>query len=504
MTISTTISRVTYLGDGIATDFAVPFVFFGVDELAVIERDLATGTEAVKILVSDYSVAGGAGSGGTVTASLPPPDGRSWTIFRRTHRTQLVDYTPNDPFPAETHERALDRLTALVQELDDRLDRTAVLSPASPLDSLALPPPSADRVIGWRHDLSGLENKTLAEGSAVYASIAASLGGAAETEAVTPRGLAALWRRGADIVSAGTLAAPADANRGGYHLVTGNATIAALWLAPAGETVELRFAADLTLEHDPVVLILPGGEDVAVLAGDVARFRSEGAGNWRCVSGPPHWHGIGAAPMSMPVVAASGAYVMAVADLGREICFSAAGVTLAMLPVVDAENGGLAAIRNAAASGDVTLNPDGGETLDGFATRKLRPGDCVLLRCDGSAWHTVCGDYGYDSGELTITSGGALTLAHGLGRRPWQMRTYLRCKVADNGWAIGDEIEVTVASTGPGFGTHRAMGLRSDDTNIVLRYGSGASAFGYVAASTGSEASLTNTSWRLIVKARAK
>ena len=504
MTISTTISRVTYLGDGIAADFAVPFVFFGADEVAVIERDLASGTESPKILVSDYTVTGGAGGGGTVMAILPPPNGRSWTVFRRTHRTQLIDYTPNDPFPAETHERALDRLTALVQELDDRLDRTAVLSPASPLDSLALPPPSADRVIGWRNDLTGLENKTLAEGSAVYASIAAALGGAAETEAVTPRGLAALWRRGADIVSAGTLAAPADANRGGYHLVTGGVAIAALWLAPAGEVVELRFAADLTLEHDPVALILPTGDDVAVLAGDVARFRSEGAGNWRCVSGPPHWYGIGAAPMSMPVVATPGAYVMATSDLGREICFSAAGVTLAMLPVVDAGNGGLIAVRNAAASGDVTLNPDGSETLDGFATRKLRPGDCVLLRCDGSAWHTLTGDYGYDSGELTITSGGALTLAHGLNRRPWQMRTYLRCKTAESSWAIGDEIEVTVASTGSGFGTHRAMGVRSDDTNIVIRYGSGTSAFGYVVAGTGAEANLTNANWRLIVKARAK
>ena len=504
MTISTTISRVTYLGDGITTDFAVPFVFFGANEVAVIERDLATGTEAAKILVSDYTVTGGAGGGGAVLANLPPPVGRSWTVFRRTHRTQLVDYTPNDPFPAETHERALDRLTALVQELDDRLDRTAVLSPASALGSLTLPSPSADRVIGWRHDLTGLENKTLAVGSAVYASIAATAGGTAETEAVTPRGLAALWRRGANIVSAATLAAPADTDRGGYHLVTGNVAIAALWPAPVGETLELRFAANLTLLHDPVTLILPSGGNVAARAGDVARFRSEGAGNWRCVSGPPHWHGIGDTAISLPVVAASGAHIMAASDLGREICFSAAGVTLAMLPVANAGNGGLIAVRNMAASGDVTLDPDGSETLDGFATRKLRPGDCVLLRCDGGAWHTLAGDYTYDSGELTITSGGLLTLAHGLNRRPWQMRTYLRCKTTDSGWAVGDEVEVTVASTGTGFGTHRAMGLRSDDTNIAIRYGGGASAFGYAFASTGVEASLVNTSWRLIVKARAK
>ena len=50
----------------------------------------------------------------------------------------------------------------------------------------------------------------------------------------------------------------------------------------------------------------------------------------------------------------------------------------------------------------------------------------------------------------------------------------------------------------------RDPGFRCDDSSIVVRFGSGASAFGYVNAGTGAEANLTNANWRMIVKARAR
>ena len=43
MTVSTTDFIVDYTGDGVSTDFAVPFPFFGDDELRVTETVIATG-----------------------------------------------------------------------------------------------------------------------------------------------------------------------------------------------------------------------------------------------------------------------------------------------------------------------------------------------------------------------------------------------------------------------------------------------------------------------------
>jgi len=117
VTVSTTAQRVAYLGNGSTTAFAVPFVFFGAAELLVYERN-AAGVETLRALTTDYTVSGGNGATGTVTANAPPASGLTWTIIRNTARTQLTDYVPNDPFPAQTHERALDRLTAIVQEIE--------------------------------------------------------------------------------------------------------------------------------------------------------------------------------------------------------------------------------------------------------------------------------------------------------------------------------------------------------------------------------------------------
>src|SRR5690242_13450788 len=101
MTISTTATRITYDGDGVTVAFAVPFPFFAASELEVIARDTAAGTETTKTLGTDYTVAGGDGAQGTVTALAAPPATVQWVIRRKTARTQATDYTPNNPFPAE-------------------------------------------------------------------------------------------------------------------------------------------------------------------------------------------------------------------------------------------------------------------------------------------------------------------------------------------------------------------------------------------------------------------
>ena len=64
--------------------------------------------------------------------------------------------------------------------------------------------------------------------------------------------------------------------------ITGTTTIASL----GGGTNALRlvrFADALTLTHDGASLVLPGGTDIVTAAGDMAGFRSDASGNWRCL-----------------------------------------------------------------------------------------------------------------------------------------------------------------------------------------------------------------------------
>lgn len=174
MTVSSTQTKTTYVGDGSTTVFPVPFIFFGGHELQVIET--SNNIETVKSYNVDYTVAGGNGAIGTVNAIVAPSNTVTWTIRRNTDKTQLTDYTPNDPFPAETHERALDKLTAITQELQETFDRTIKLPVSSSL-TLDFPVPGADEFIKYNAAGTALETSSIIGLGALAIPVSISDGG---------------------------------------------------------------------------------------------------------------------------------------------------------------------------------------------------------------------------------------------------------------------------------------------------------------------------------------
>lgn len=95
-----------------------------------------------------------------------------------------------------------------------------------------------------------------------------------------------LDRKGADIAAAATT--DLGAATGGFVDVTGSGvTITALGTALAGEMRVARFAGANTLTHNATSMILPGGVNLPIAAGDILAFRSLGSGNWICVGYTP-------------------------------------------------------------------------------------------------------------------------------------------------------------------------------------------------------------------------
>jgi len=200
MTVSSTTTEVSYIGDGGTTAFPVTFAFFGSGtgaELEVIERTIATGAEATKINGTDFTVSGGNNATGTVTATTAPADTVQWVIRRNTAQTQETDYVENDAFPAETHESALDRLTMISQEqerdLGDSFKYPATYSGGA---STEMPEPSAETVLAWNSGGTALENgpttseisnaasnATAAAASAAAAAASETAAGVSETNA---------------------------------------------------------------------------------------------------------------------------------------------------------------------------------------------------------------------------------------------------------------------------------------------------------------------------------
>jgi len=117
MTISTTIIKNSYSGDGSQDTFAYSFQISTTADMQVIIRS-AVGGETIKTLTTHYTVTGaGTASGGNVVfESSHIPTATETVILRRsTAFTQALDLVENDPFTADSVESAFDKNLALIQ-----------------------------------------------------------------------------------------------------------------------------------------------------------------------------------------------------------------------------------------------------------------------------------------------------------------------------------------------------------------------------------------------------
>tara|TARA_B100000989_G_scaffold94990_1_gene69065 strand:+ start:10599 stop:12173 length:1575 start_codon:yes stop_codon:yes gene_type:complete len=180
MTVSSTTTKNSYSGNGSTHSFAYGFKIFADADLTVIIRS-STGVETVRTLNTHYIVTNaGNDSGGNVlfkfntgtssdahfsSSDFRPASGETVVIRRNLTLTQGTDYVENDPFPAESHENALDRVTFITQQLQEELDRSIKLSRTNTITSPEFTTSSTDRA-----------NKVLAFDSSGEISVTQELG----------------------------------------------------------------------------------------------------------------------------------------------------------------------------------------------------------------------------------------------------------------------------------------------------------------------------------------
>lgn len=142
MTIGSQTSRIAYTGDGSTTAFSVPFYFSANADLVVSVEDLS-GNITTKLLGTDYDVTGATlSAGGTCTFVTAPTSGFLIAITRVPALTQTTSYNNNDPFPAKSHELALDKLTTVDQYLKTLIDRAIIVASTDTPPLTTLPPAS--------------------------------------------------------------------------------------------------------------------------------------------------------------------------------------------------------------------------------------------------------------------------------------------------------------------------------------------------------------------------
>lgn len=186
MTLSTITSTKEHVGNGVAVDFGYDFLIFESDHMKVYLNGI--------LQASGYAVSGvGNPAGGTVTFSVAPANGVRVSLYRVVPMTQLTDYLPYDKFPSAAHEAALDKLTMIVQQVEEITQR-AISAPigSDPDVDYTLPQYDAGKGLMWNpltkeltnsdDNINGIVSDAQAAASASAGSASASAGSASDAE----------------------------------------------------------------------------------------------------------------------------------------------------------------------------------------------------------------------------------------------------------------------------------------------------------------------------------
>jgi hypothetical protein len=157
MTVQNTNRKDVYLTNGTTVYWPYTFEIFTTDgsDLALYETNLTTGetvlidTNLTRDIINSRIKYPRTGS--------PRPAGYKITVARVTERTQGANLQ-TQTFDPKNMERGLDKLTAMVQEIDETVSRAAVADISQQGASFTFPSPVGGKVIGWNAEGTGLIN----------------------------------------------------------------------------------------------------------------------------------------------------------------------------------------------------------------------------------------------------------------------------------------------------------------------------------------------------------
>jgi len=149
MSLSTTSSKNSFIPDGSTTVFPYAFRILANTDLEVILRTVA-GVEQLQTLTTDYTVSGvGDATGGNVTMLVAPVLAvhDRLLIRRKVPRTQTLIIPDGSDIPGPNLEQRLDRAVMMIQELEERLDRSLHFQKATAVVPFDFPELVADKFV---------------------------------------------------------------------------------------------------------------------------------------------------------------------------------------------------------------------------------------------------------------------------------------------------------------------------------------------------------------------
>lgn len=292
MTVSSQTSTATFVGNGVATAFPLPFRFFNNSDILAYFIDSTTGAATPMSLGTDYTLIGAGepevdGSAlSLLTTTVPLASMRGLYVERVMQQLQQTDIVNQGEFFANTHEDVFDRLTMLIQQADANSygairvaigdPNTQRLAPAAQranlllgFDSLGQPitvaPSSgsaADLALALANNTDPLKGAALVGFSSetVYSALTRAL--ASDTTRI-------------DVPSADTVNLTNSAPNTRHINITGTTGITSFTVA-SGLCFFVRFNAALTLTNNANI-VTQSGANITTAQGDTCILRATSA-----------------------------------------------------------------------------------------------------------------------------------------------------------------------------------------------------------------------------------
>ena len=142
---------VQYLGNGVATDFAYLRANWDEDDIYVYLGD-ELQTEGYTIISEDLS------EGAVIRFDVAPADGELITITRILVLERTTHFEESGVFKAEVMNDELDRLVAMIQQINETANRGLLLPITVSGANTQLPTPNPGKAIIWNPEGSGFQN----------------------------------------------------------------------------------------------------------------------------------------------------------------------------------------------------------------------------------------------------------------------------------------------------------------------------------------------------------
>ena len=163
MTISASeLNKYRYEGNGATDTFSFPSRVYANTDLVVQILTRATDAVVETLTIStDYTVtiaANGTASVQVTNVSKIPSSTQDIFIKRSLPKSQSLSLPTGTVFPAKSVETSLDKVTSIIQDQQEELDRAVKVAVTSTLTDLELPAPDAGKALKWKATEDGFEN----------------------------------------------------------------------------------------------------------------------------------------------------------------------------------------------------------------------------------------------------------------------------------------------------------------------------------------------------------